>query len=414
MKLNPNRSVALPFLPAVIWKGAPTQIACFLHKLLLSWWGQFPPFIPQDWKDAWLYFIPKPGKKCNSPEHLRPISLMETFGKLVLGLIAEKLKQHLEVILCESPHFGFLPMRGALDAIVRVSHHCALIRELVSTNHRTVPRQMLMRPRYTLVGGIQMCLDLTRAFDSADRTILVEHLHELHTPHSLLTIITHWHEGTRYNLVSPHDVSHVDVGVGLRQGCKIAPLSWLVYMSRLLCLLAPLTGEEWIRACMTLYADDIHVGCQFTSVSELDNHLRCMGHLLDCIEKIKLTLSYQKTFVIMASTGSNARSALKGRVRRTPQQMLAVIQRGEGSKTDLPMRSTVTYLGTVMSCGAFELQTWQQRKKCSWMAFHRLKCWLRHRRLNLAHRLYFWKTCINTIMTYGIFATNVAVQTLKE
>ena len=382
--------------------------------MLTIWWGQYPPFIPQDWKDAWLYFIPKQGKKCDRPDQLRPISLMETFGKIVMGLIADQLKQHLEATLCQSPHFGFLPMRGALDAIARVSQHCALIRELVTTHHRTVARQMQMRPRFTLAGGVQMFLDLTRAFGCADRAILVEHLHELDTPHSLLTIIAHWHEHTRYNIVSPHAADQVAVGVGLRQGCKIAPLLWIVYMSRLLRLLTPLTGPDWIRECMTLYADDIHVGCQYTSAGELDQHLRCMGHLLDCIEQLKLTLSYQKTFVILASTGSNARPALKGRVRRTPQQLIAVIPRGDGSKTELPMRSAVTYLGTIMSYGAFELQTWRHRQRVSWTAFHRLTCWLRHRRLNQEHRIYLWKTCIHTIMTYGIFATNVTVQVLHE
>ena len=310
-RLQSHKSVAFPFLPAVIWKCAAPQIARFLHQQLCTWWGQYPPVIPRDWKDAWLYFIPKPGKPCNSPENLRPISLMETFGKLILGLIAEGLKHHLEPWLCQQPQLGFLSMRGSLDAITRVSQHCSVIRSLVGNHHRTVARQMTMNPCYTVAGGIQMFLDLKRAFDCADRICLIEHLHELHTPHNLLTIITHWHEGTRYHVVSPHTTSPVDVGVGLRQGCKIAPLLWLVYMSKLIQLLLPYTGETWIQNCLTLYADDVHVGCQFTSKWELDWHLQCMGHLLDCIEKLKLTLSYQKTFILLATTGSNARRALK-------------------------------------------------------------------------------------------------------
>ena len=43
-----------------------------------------------------------------------------------------------------------------------------------------------------------------------------------------------------------------------------------------------------------------------------------------------------------------------------------------------------------------------------------LKCWLRHRQLKLPQRLYLWRTCINTILTYGILATNLTVQTLQE
>lgn len=414
MNLHPNRSVAMPFLPAVIWQGDPECISSFLYNLLQHWWGSYPPFIPQDWKDAWLYFIPKPGKPCNKPENLRPISLMETLGKIVMGLIADQLKLHLESMLCQFPQLGFLPMRGSLDAIRRVSEHCSRIRALISANHRTVARQMLQQPCRVLVGGIQMFLDLTRAFDCADRTLLVDHLQELHTPHALLTIITHWHEGTRYHIVSPHTITAVDVGLGLRQGCKIAPLLWLVYMSKLLHLLVPLTGESWIAECLTLYADDVHVGCQFTSQSELDHHLQCMGFLLDCIERLKLKLSYQKTFVVLASTGSSARRALKGRVKRTHQTMMALIPRGDGSKTELPMRSTVSYLGAIMSYGPFEHQTWLLRKRAGWAAFARLKCWLRHRQLHLAQRLYLWRTCVHAILTYGITATYVNIKVLTD
>lgn len=70
LRLHPNKSVAMPSLPAIIWKGTPDQIATFLHETLQEWWGQYPPIIPQDWKDAWLYFIPKPGKPSNSPANL--------------------------------------------------------------------------------------------------------------------------------------------------------------------------------------------------------------------------------------------------------------------------------------------------------------------------------------------------------
>ena len=414
MRTRSNRAVAMPFLPAVIWQSAPYEVASFLHEILGHWWGQYPPIIPQDWKDAWLYFIPKPGKPCSCPENLRPISLMEPMGKIVLGLIAEGLKQHLEPLLCQFPQLGFLPMRGSLDAINRVSQHCATIRALVGNHRRTVARQMSMSPHHSLIGGVQMFLDLTRAFDCVDRSCLIEHLHDLQAPHDLFTIITHWHEGTRYHVVSPHTTTPIDVGLGLRQGCKIAPLLWLVYMSKLLTILIPLTGEQWIRECLTLYADDVHVGCQYTSKGELEAHLQCMGHLLDCIERLKLTLSYQKTSIIFAATGSNARRALKDVVRRNPQQLVMTIPRGDGTKTELPMKTSMSYLGTSMSYGAFELQTWLQRKRTSWAAFSRLKCWLRHRQISMDKRMYLWRTCVFSILTYGITATNATISTLQD
>lgn len=163
--LHPHKAAAMPFLPATVWKGSSLQVADFIYRTLTNWWGQYPPFIPRSWKDSWIYFIPKPGKSCGSPDQLRPISLMEPLGKLVMGLLTFQLKCHLSHKLCQSPHFGFLHMRSAADAIARVSSHCRQIRTLVGNHRRSVQQQMRSPPRSTLLGGVQLLLDLTRAFD---------------------------------------------------------------------------------------------------------------------------------------------------------------------------------------------------------------------------------------------------------
>ena len=67
-----------------------------------------------------------------------------------------------------------------------------------------------------------------------------------------------------------------------------------------------------------------------------------------------------------------------------------------------------------MSYHAFEELTWQHRKKSSWLAFYRLKPWLKTSRLDRNKRLYPWRICIHTIMTYGLMATNITVKILHE
>ena len=90
-----------------------------------------------------------------------------------------------------------------------------------------------------------------------------------------------------------------------------------------------------------------------------------IGHLLDCIEDLQLQLSYQKSYVILATTGSNQRVAMKRRFKRTNCETFALIPRRDGSKTALPIRTHGVYLGTVMSYHAFELQTWHHRKRAA-------------------------------------------------
>eukprot|EP00435_Cladocopium_sp_Y103_P006689 s2221_g2.t1 len=366
------------------------------------------------WKDAWLSFLPKPGKPCTSPDQLRPISLMEPLGKLVVGLLAELLKNHLSEQLCQFPQFGFLPFRAATDAITRVASHCRAVRVMVAAQRRTVMQQMLRPPQYITCGGIQLFLDLNRAFDSVHRLLLFTHLRDIGTPENLHQLITQWHSGTHYNLTFQGQTTSIPVNVGLRQGCKIAPLLWVVFMDKFLQLLVPLTGVSWITQALTLYADDIHAGCIFHSSAELATALTNFGHVLDVLESMRLHLSYSKSFLIFAVAGSNYRHAIKGHLSKGPEGHQMLIPRSTGQKTALPLKATGKYLGVVLSYRSFEEQTWQLRKKAGWSAFVRLKPWFQNRHLQRHSKIHLWQSCVFSIMVYGLFSTNLTVKILQE
>ena len=85
--MQPTKAVAPPFLPAAVWQSSPHAVAHWLYPLLESWWNQYPPHVPRSWRDSWVIFLPKPGKLNRSPSDLRPISLTEPLGKMVLGII---------------------------------------------------------------------------------------------------------------------------------------------------------------------------------------------------------------------------------------------------------------------------------------------------------------------------------------
>ena len=413
-KLHGNKSVAQPFLPAIIWKSAPLEVAASLYRQLQYWWHHSPPMIPQSWRDSWLYFIPKPGKPNTHPSQMRPISLMEPLGKLVLGLVATLLKQHLGPILRCYPHFGFMPQRAATDAIQRVASHSRDIRALIGTQRRSVQQQMTNTPKFTFCGGLSLFLDMSRAFDCANRRILFDHLYDLQTQPELVQLVASWHENTHYNLQFAQTTIPVRVTKGLRQGCKIAPQLWVIYMDKFLRLLEPHTGAQWIAACITIYADDVHVGCKFTSNSEFTRHLRNLGFVLDALEQLDLQLSYQKSFILLRYAGTNPRPSLKGRIRRQGKDHFLLVPRRTGHASLLPLRNKGSYLGVVISYAAFEQQSWAHRKQLAWLAYNRLKSWLRHRDIQVKQRLHLWKQCVFTVLTYGLFATGVTVPILHD
>ena len=413
-QLHPNKSVAPPFLPAIIWKSNIHEISVFLYKLLEQWWTQHPPYIPATWKNAWIFFLPKPGKPCTEPSQLRPISLMEPLGKLIMGLLASKLKIQMCPKFTQDPHFGFLPLRAATDAIARVSSHCRTVRALVGHQRRTVMQQIDQVPKLVFCGGIQLFLDLSRAFDTVSRRTLFTHLADLKLSEDLLALISAWHEQTEYILSTNELTNHIQVGVGLRQGCKVAPILWVAYMDLLISRLIPKIGLEWIRANLTLYADDIHVGCCFRNATEFKTALRNFGLILDTIEELQLTLSYTKSFVIFRHAGTNSRPAMKGHFRTTPDGQQVLIPRSSGHATFLPVRAAGKYLGVVLSYGNFEMQTWSHRKRAAWSAFARLKPWFHSKGLTCKNRYHLWHTCIMSILTYGLLATQVTVPILLQ
>ena len=69
------KSMAPICAPGLIWRAHAFEIAPVLHQLLRVWWAQSPPIIPWSWRAGWLHMIPKPSKRPNKPQHLRPLAL---------------------------------------------------------------------------------------------------------------------------------------------------------------------------------------------------------------------------------------------------------------------------------------------------------------------------------------------------
>lgn len=414
MTLHPNKSVAGPYLPAIIWKSAPKELAALIHQLLTRWWSCADPYIPPEWRDACLFFLPKPGKPCTHPSQLRPISLMERIGKLVLGILTEKLKRFHQDHLCSEPQFGFLPKRSALDAIARVTRHCNLIRTLVAMQRRTFARQRTTKPEHTFCGGLQLLLDLRQAFDTVNRPRLFRFLQQRGTPTDLLHIISSWHMDTHYNLIHNNTTTRIPVNVGLRQGCKAAPILWVLFMSHFVELLQEHIDPLWLQEALTMYADDIHLGATFYNKTEFQLVLTRLGRILDVLESMQLQLSYDKTFVILATAGSNVTRGLKGAVERRKTGMVILLPRERQQPSAIPLRASGKYLGIVVSYGTYELLTWRHRMKAARIAFARLRCWFKSKQFFTQHRVHLWMVCVHSIMTYGLSATNVTVKVLHE
>ena len=105
-----------------------------------------------------------------------------------------------------------------MDAIDRVVRHCQQVRDLTIKYHRTHPADP-STPNPMFFGGVQISLDLTRAFDALSRAALFESLSRLGVDPAVCQLLETWHHGTRYQISHKGFMKFVPTSLGIRQGC---------------------------------------------------------------------------------------------------------------------------------------------------------------------------------------------------
>ena len=353
-----------------------------------------------------MVFLAKPNKPTDKPQHLRPIALQEPIGKAITGLLTKRLLDQAFPTLRAWPQFGYLPSRSAQDAINRVVTHCSQVRDLVLSQCRSVQNRMQNAATFSICGGLQMFLDLSRAFDSIRRPILFEQLNRCGVSSEMITLMRALHEGTQYHLYHNGEFHPIKVGLGVRQGCKAAPILWACLMCGFLQRAAELLTPEWVSAHITLYADDFHVGATFCIATELQLALHNFGVILDLLEDFGLTVNTDKSHVLFAVAGTNHRKYSCNLIQRTRDMVRLTIPRRR-AETSLKVSSEATYLGVKLSYKRMEALTLQFRISSAQASFRRLRKWLTNRQLALRHRLALWNSCILTTRTYGLFTVGL-------
>ena len=412
--LASTKSVARPFLPNIILKQHSYGLATWLHAQLTEWWSITPTYIPNSWKQGWLTFIGKPGKCPDRLDHLRPLALQEPLGKSVLGVLTKIFSNAIAPILQTKPQFAFLKLRSAGDAIRRVIGHCAQVRTIVANQRRSVHQRASGVQSYAVCGGIQVFLDLRKAFDVLPRQRLFDFLAELPIDQSIVQILAAWHSSTSYVLFHENAYHTVPTGRGVRQGCRIAPILWAAFMQLMFQLAGDSISEAWVQQTLTLFADDLHQGTLFRSELQLTEALTRIGLLMDILESLGLQISYEKTIIVLSIAGSNARRVKAGLLKRGPTGYYVEIPRGDGTQTKLPVQNKATYLGICASYSMFEMQSLTKRINCAHATFHRLRRWLQSRQIALKFRLQLWFSCVFTSLTYGLHAVGWTLPGLKH
>ena len=195
------------------------------HRLTTTIWREGK--VPQQWKDAIITVLHKKGDKPKCGNY-RGISLLSHAGKVLLKVVARRLSAYCEAKgLLPEEQCGFRPNRSTTDMML-------VVRRLQKIGRKAG-------------ASLFMCfIELQKAYDTVDRTLLWQVLTRIGVPPQMIAIIQQFHDGMRV-CVRP------DVGVcsdwfevdqGLRQRCVLSPLLFNIFFATVLTVVLQRFSEE--------------------------------------------------------------------------------------------------------------------------------------------------------------------------
>ena len=216
-------------------------------------------------------------------------------------------------------------------------------------------------------------------------------------PSPLRTLLLGWLLDAQYYIGHKQLQQGIPVTRGIRQGCVASPFLWLMWSCSFLHRRAGLLTPEWIRTCVSLYADDIICQWNLTSPTELARALTEVGVILDLLDQMNLSVSLTKSVLLLRLTGTARKELLKQHsCKRGGQHVQClIIPRANGRIDFLPWVANHKYLGTMITYKNPEDSTLRYRLQCGQNAFFRLIKFLgKTHRLPIRQKLRIWTQCV--------------------
>ncbi|CAB4417842.1 unnamed protein product [Rhizophagus irregularis] len=176
--------------------------------------------IPDLWRQATVFPIPKPHEwKCQL-KNTRPITLLEVIRKALVKLFYNRLAPLLASHnVLQGGNFAGLPGRSCRDPIITLE---SIIHDSVVTKH---PLWILSQ-------------DISKAFDSVDLSMLKFALQRLRLPNNAIQFILSLFMARSNRVITAHGPTpSYRVRIGIDQGEVISPLLWVIYIDPLLTVL---------------------------------------------------------------------------------------------------------------------------------------------------------------------------------
>ena len=403
LSLLPARKATPPHLVQLhLWHLGKEVLLPHLATFCRLLW-QSPCQFPQLWADAWIAWLAKPGKAPDQPENLRPISLTEGGGRIVVKALTLHLRPSLVEATRSWPQYAYVPGRSIEHAIVRALHHCRRVQAAIAHQRVTLQeRRTTGRTPTTCQGGVTLSIDTSKAFDTVNRDILAQELTTARIPEPEIAIIMSLHHNIGYWPAGPGSDIRVSSERGVRQGCPLAPSLWTLITVALLRAMAGAASLAWIQDDATMFADDLFLQWEYASISELDCMITAIQECFRILARLGLQVQHRKTQLLVAHQGRLAHRWWQMHTASTSEGRFLRIPQTNQKDLRLPIVTQLTYLGIVLSYKDATTATVEHRLQVAETQRARLLKVLHSRTLPLRRRVQLWVACVRSSALYGL------------
>ena len=257
--------------------------------------------------DGCMDCMAKPGKQPDQPAALRPIGLMSPSAKALAGLLRNTLHNQIKASLRWIPQYAYQPHRDLTDALARVHRWLRDFQAHLDTaggsRHAKRQREQQTGPQNLAVGGAVLSIDLKQAFDTVSREALTQALRNLGADEATIAAVIAIHDTSCYHIQQQDTATSVRTTRGIRQGCRLAHMLWVVISTAILARLQePLNGPH--RQGPT-FADDTCASGSFHISDPEDIHqlTAFLTLLLQVMEDLGLLVNLTKTVLLVRVRG---------------------------------------------------------------------------------------------------------------
>ena len=293
-QMNNNKAPGMEGITTEILKNGDEKMIDLKQVIQSVWESE----VLQDWKDAILVSLYKKGSKSDC-SNFRGISLLSIVGKLFSRIILNRLVRTIVNGILPESQCGFRASRGTVDMIFSA-------------------RQLQEKCKEQNLPLYQCFIDLSKAFDTVNRTTLRKILLKLGCPERIVVLIRSLHYGMKARVSFNGTLSEeITISNGVKQGDISAPMLFNIYFA-IVFLVAFYENSDGIyiryrtsgsvfnvRRQLSqrkvssslvgelLYADDCDI------VAHSEDELQCfMSHFVSVCNSFGLKINLKKTVVM--------------------------------------------------------------------------------------------------------------------